>query len=281
MIPEANLIRSELRTSRLGFGCSRLHYLANSEARQALLESAFDLGIRHFDVAPSYGHGINERELGHFLRRHRENCTIATKFGMQVSPVVDRMAELSISLARTALAGRSLVRRFASWDERLREITPALLESAVLSSLQRLRLEHIDIHFLHEPAPGPDSVSKIRAILPTYRRMQKSGLIGSIGLSGSYAHSRSIWQELNEPDLLLQVPEAEWTQDFPPDISYGVIARHGQSYYRQKRAETYCAERRLEQALARRPKGVVLVSTTSHEHLRRLARAAERLGHAL
>ena len=51
----------------------------------ALLESAFDVGIRYFDTAPSYGDGVSERRLGRFLKRmpagQRSQVTVATKFG--------------------------------------------------------------------------------------------------------------------------------------------------------------------------------------------------------
>lgn len=273
MIPETKLLRSNLRTSRLGLGCSRLHHLANTKERQALLDSAFDLGFRHFDVAPSYGHGINERELGAFLNRRRKVCTVATKFGMQVSPLVDGTANFSLPLARAALGCRSVARRFIPWDERLRELTPTLLERAVSHSLRRLHLDHIHVHFLHEPAPGAETARLIRTLLPTYRRMQKSGVIGGFGLSGSFEVCKTLWHELNEPDLLIQVPEPEWTNDFLPDISYGAIARHGQSFYRTERPTPATAESLVRQALGRRASGVVLVSTTSHEHLRSLAMA--------
>lgn len=54
------------------------------EAR-ALLEFAYELGIRYFDTAPSYGDGISERRLGAFLRslgaEERAGAIAATKFG--------------------------------------------------------------------------------------------------------------------------------------------------------------------------------------------------------
>ena len=34
-----------------------------------ILDAAYDAGIRHFDVARAYGHGLSEGYLGAFLRR--------------------------------------------------------------------------------------------------------------------------------------------------------------------------------------------------------------------
>jgi aryl-alcohol dehydrogenase-like predicted oxidoreductase len=51
----------------------------------ALLELAFDLGIRYFDTAPSYGDGVSEERLGRFLKSmpagQRSQVAVATKFG--------------------------------------------------------------------------------------------------------------------------------------------------------------------------------------------------------
>jgi aryl-alcohol dehydrogenase-like predicted oxidoreductase len=51
----------------------------------ALLEFAFELGVRYFDTAPSYGDGVSEQRLGRFLKSlapaDRERVTAATKFG--------------------------------------------------------------------------------------------------------------------------------------------------------------------------------------------------------
>jgi aryl-alcohol dehydrogenase-like predicted oxidoreductase len=48
-----------------------------------LLERAFELGVRYFDTAPSYG--VSEERLGRFLRSltatQRAQMTVATKFG--------------------------------------------------------------------------------------------------------------------------------------------------------------------------------------------------------
>jgi D-threo-aldose 1-dehydrogenase len=276
MIPETKLIRAERVTSRLGFGCSRLHHLPDSQARQKLLEAAFELGFRHFDVAPSYGHGINERELGLFLGRHRASSIVATKFGMRVSPFVDHVAAYSTHGARAALGVQSLVRRVVPTDEHVRNLTPSLLEQAVLQSLKRLKADHIDIHFIHEPAPGSTDV--IRALLPTYRKMQRSGMIGLMGLSGNFESCRSLWRELNEPDLILQMPEGEWTEDCPPDISFGAVVRMGQSYFEQGELPEADAEARIRAALVRRPRGALLVSTSSLAHLKALARAGNAIG---
>ncbi|MFZ0553520.1 MAG: aldo/keto reductase, partial [Steroidobacteraceae bacterium] len=77
------LLRAEAGlSSRLGLGTHALHWLFSGGARQGLLRLAYDLGIRHFDTAPSYGAGLAEREIGRFCLQHRSNLVVATKFGL-------------------------------------------------------------------------------------------------------------------------------------------------------------------------------------------------------
>ena len=58
-------------TTRLGYGCSSLMGALGQKESLALLEAAYDAGVRHFDVAPLYGFGQAEGCLGEFLARHR------------------------------------------------------------------------------------------------------------------------------------------------------------------------------------------------------------------
>ena len=57
---------------------------SEQEAR-ALLQFAYDLGIRYFDTAPSYGDGVSEDRLGQYVRSltaaQRATVTLATKMG--------------------------------------------------------------------------------------------------------------------------------------------------------------------------------------------------------
>ncbi len=81
------------RTVELGLGLIGIgkpwghapHAIPSDSEAQALLEFAYELGVRYFDTAPSYGDGISEARLGRFLRglgpRERAAVTAATKFG--------------------------------------------------------------------------------------------------------------------------------------------------------------------------------------------------------
>jgi aryl-alcohol dehydrogenase-like predicted oxidoreductase len=54
---------------------------------RAILEEAWDAGIRQFDTAPHYGLGLSERRLGAFLRdKPRDQFTVSTKVGRLLVP---------------------------------------------------------------------------------------------------------------------------------------------------------------------------------------------------
>jgi aryl-alcohol dehydrogenase-like predicted oxidoreductase len=138
-------------------------------------------------------------------------------------------------------------------------------------SLQRLRTDWIDLLLLHEPAL--DRIVSPETILTELLDLRRRGLIRHFGLAGAWAAlSRLI---AAAPDLaeVVQTGETEWPADRPPDITYGALVRGPQSAFR-KTVDSGIVLERLRVALARRPQGVVLISTTSTQHLREIAAIA-------
>ena len=76
--------------SRIGFGTSGIGTMNQpvSEAEaEDLLGRAYAAGIRNFDTAPFYGHGLSELRLGRFLRQQdRRTFTVSTKVGRILVP---------------------------------------------------------------------------------------------------------------------------------------------------------------------------------------------------
>jgi D-threo-aldose 1-dehydrogenase len=71
--------------TELGFGAAPLGNLFRSisdDEAQAVLEAAWQVGVRSFDTAPLYGLGLSETRLNRFLRgKARESYAISTKVG--------------------------------------------------------------------------------------------------------------------------------------------------------------------------------------------------------
>src|SRR5262245_15220330 len=85
-VPSVTLPGSGRSTSRLGFGFGTLMRIPRLEDRDAVLRAAYEAGIRHFDVARSYGLGRAESELGRFLKTAGGGVTVGTKFGIDAGP---------------------------------------------------------------------------------------------------------------------------------------------------------------------------------------------------
>jgi D-threo-aldose 1-dehydrogenase len=177
----------------LGYGCSQLMGGITRAESIALLETAFDAGIRHFDTAPSYGYGQSERVLGEALRSRRSQVTITTKYGLRpppnhnllglarrvALPMIRRVPRLKSRLSRAAggLVGRA---RFSA----------AELRSSIDASLQALRTEYIDILLLHE-AVADDLSDELFAEL---ERQVASGRIRSFGIGSESAAAAAIYR---------------------------------------------------------------------------------------
>ena len=87
------LPRGGIALSSLGLGCAQLGGLYQSmsdEEALAIVDAAWNLGIRYFDTAPYYGYTLSERRLGAALRgRNRGSYAISTKVGRLMLPNAD------------------------------------------------------------------------------------------------------------------------------------------------------------------------------------------------
>ena len=76
---------------KFGFGAAPIGdlFIETSEAEvQSTLVKAWDLGVRYYDTAPWYGHGLSEHRLGSLLRQHdRKAYYLSTKVGRVYKPV--------------------------------------------------------------------------------------------------------------------------------------------------------------------------------------------------
>lgn len=76
----------------LGFGgasVGNLYRESSDDVARAAVEAARDLGVRYFDTAPYYGHGLSEVRFGKFLGQGAQaaGITLSTKVGRVLDPV--------------------------------------------------------------------------------------------------------------------------------------------------------------------------------------------------
>jgi D-threo-aldose 1-dehydrogenase len=80
-----------LNLTELSFGAGAIGNLYAPVTPQAafdVMEASWNAGIRYFDTAPFYGHGLSERRVGDFLRG-RSDYVLSTKVGKLLTPVAD------------------------------------------------------------------------------------------------------------------------------------------------------------------------------------------------
>ena len=197
-------------TTRLGFGGSSIMGGLGRRDSLAMLEAAFDAGIRHFDTAPMYGYGEAESCLGDFLRRHPGQCTVTTKYGIPPAPGGPHQR-----LARAI--GRPLLKAFPTLKQRLAKpsapasspaapATPASRNSTSIftaveakaslgRSLAALKTDRIDVWLLHEVTADELRDDDL------LRLLEDSVKAGTIGTFGVGSGGDKI------PDLLARAPQ--------------------------------------------------------------------------
>ncbi|WP_076999699.1 aldo/keto reductase [Variovorax sp. KK3] len=142
------------------------------------VEEAWRLGLRYFDTAPLYGHGLSEQRLGQVLRRKpRDDFVLSTKVGRLLSPDPAPPVERD-----GYVRGLPLAPRFDySHDGALRSIE---------QSLERLGLSRIDIALIHDidrHTHGAEAQpARFREAMDgAYRaldRLRGEGVVGAIGI---------------------------------------------------------------------------------------------------
>jgi D-threo-aldose 1-dehydrogenase len=288
-------------TTQLGFGGSGLMGGISERESLLLLETAFDAGIRHFDVAPAYGHGQAERCLGKFLRGKREQVTVATKYGILpptragllgaahsvVRPVAARLPGVRKRLAQAAAGLRSKASFFAEEARRSLE-----------HSRRELGIDFIDLWLLHEATADDLDGSDL---LPFLQEMQHRGLIGAYGVGAERGRLNELWRRHGDYCRVLQF---EWSVLEKNQAAFpGVfVIRHraisgavGAFGYRFQQDAGLCrrwsnavdldlsdtkllAGVLLQAALVENPKGMVLFSSRVSEHIRENVQAAQETG---
>jgi D-threo-aldose 1-dehydrogenase len=199
----------------LAFGCAGLYGLPARRERRSMLEAAYALGIRHFDVAPMYGLGRAERELAEFIKS-RPDVSVATKFGINVS-MAGRFAGMIQSPIRRVLASapatmpklkRSGAKRDAGNVGRVlysgHDYSVANARRALLSSLEILKIDRFDYFLLHEPAGAVRFDNG--AVADFLDREQRRGTIGHWGPAGDLSCVDANLEELVQRATVHQFP---------------------------------------------------------------------------
>jgi D-threo-aldose 1-dehydrogenase len=153
----------------------------------ATIDAAWNGGIRFFDTAPLYGHGLAEERLGKALAgRPRDEYIVATKVGRVLKPGDD---------PGTIFHGILPLRPVFDFsaDGALRSLE---------DSLKRMGLDRVDILHVHDPDEHEQEA--LSGAFPALRRLRDEGVIGAVGAGMNQSAMLSRFVEQADVDCVLE-----------------------------------------------------------------------------
>ncbi|WP_438488156.1 aldo/keto reductase [Streptomyces sp. S186] len=175
-----------------GLGCMGMSWAYGptedaGEAR-ATLERALELGITLYDTADVYGDGENEQFIAPFVRAHRDEVVLATKFAATSDP--------NDPFTQTIRNDRPYIRQ------------------AVEASLRRLGVEQIDLYYMHRR----EVAVPIEETVGAMAELVAEGKVKYLGLSEVTGTELRAAQAVHP----IAAVQSEWSL-FSRDIEEGVV----------------------------------------------------------
>ncbi|WP_425264358.1 aldo/keto reductase [Streptomyces atriruber] len=174
-----------------GLGCMGMSFAygpTDTDQARATLDRALELGVTLYDTADVYGMGENEKFLAPFIKAHRDEIVLATKFALAIDP--------------------------AEPTKRRIDNSPVYIRSSVDASLRRLGTDVIDLYYMHRRDPNVpiEETVGVLAELVTAGKVKHVGLSEVTGGELRAAHAV-------HPIAAVQ---SEWSL-FSRDIERGVV----------------------------------------------------------
>ena len=153
---------------RLGLGTAPLGNLFTSVGdadAEATVVAAWELGVRLFDTAPQYGHGLAETRLGRVLRGlPRDDFVLSSKVGRLLRAVSPRPS--------------TIFRDVPDVDPVFDFSRDGVLRS-IEETLVRLGMDRLDIVHVHDPDDHEEAA--LATAFPTLIELRDQGVIGRVG----------------------------------------------------------------------------------------------------
>jgi aryl-alcohol dehydrogenase-like predicted oxidoreductase len=176
---------SGLSVSAIGLGCmgmSQSYGAPDDEESVRTVHRALDLGVTLIDTADVYGKGANEELVGRAIRDRRPSVVLASKFGLVPNPAGGTATDV--------------------------DARPERVRACCDASLARLRVETIDLYYLHRVDPAVPIEDTVGAMADLVRQ----GKVRFLGLSE--AGPRSIRRaHATHPIAALQSEYSLWTRE--------------------------------------------------------------------
>lgn len=139
-----------------GLGCMGMSWAygpTDSDEARATLERALELGVTLYDTADAYGAGENEKFLSPFVKAHRDEIVLATKFAIGSDP--------------------------GDPYKRVIRNDPAYIRTCIDASLKRLGVDSVDLYYMHRRDPKVPIEESVGAMA----ELVAAGKVKHLGLS--------------------------------------------------------------------------------------------------
>jgi D-threo-aldose 1-dehydrogenase len=191
-----------LDISTLGFGgapLGNMHRILSEGEAQATVEAAWDAGIRYYDTAPYYGHGLSEMRIGAVLKKQpRDSYVLSTKVGRVLEPCAVGDEESGIYLKTPVFRVRY-------------DYSYAGVMRSYAESLGRLGTDRIDILYVHDIGSlthGEAADERFRELIDGggWRALEELRAAGDVKFIGAGVNENAVCEQLLAhagPDLFL------------------------------------------------------------------------------
>lgn len=162
--------KTDVSVTRLGLGAGVIGGLfaeVSEETAVATVRHALKLGINYIDTAPLYGHGKSESRLGLALAgAARDSFVLSTKVGRLLMPTQGQAESV--------------------WFKNLPALEPVFdfsydaVRRSLVSSLERLKLDRVDILHVHDPDGAFDEV--MHGAYRALHELREQGIVRAISV---------------------------------------------------------------------------------------------------
>lgn len=187
----AQIGTTEVYVTRLGLGAGVIGGLfaeVSEGAAIATVRHALSLGINYIDTAPLYGHGKSEARLGLALEGvARDSFVLSTKVGRLLVPTQEQAESV--------------------WFKNLPALEPVFdfsydaVRRSLASSLDRLKLDHVDMLHVHDPDGAFDEV--MRGAYMALHELREQGVVRAISVGCWDANLLTRFAEAGDFDAFL------------------------------------------------------------------------------
>ncbi len=206
----------------VALGTAHLFALVDAGRSGELLARAWDEGVRRFDTAPCYGHGLSEPALGTFLAGRAGVEQVTTKVGLSPSPADPVVRRAVKAVARRVLPA-AVARRLRGSGARHEpgRFAPDRVRSGAERSVRRLG--RVDRFLLHEVQP--DEVDE--ALVAELEHLVGSGVVGAVGVATQNHLTADVLHRLGEVATVVHLAAGPFAPPVPLPAHVTTRVGHG------------------------------------------------------